>query len=527
MSLSKQILLFMSFVSCTNADAHLTKPGINGSLMVDDSRIQRRDPVEDCKNGIYHSSCWNTLGLTQWLSDWDTTTELCTTSKTNSCRAVDELWTDAFLRIAKDEPRGSSCVKLHACLIEAVPDLKDIRPDESEVDRIRYQYILYNIYGEIAIASLFTARLDKAVAINSFLVTGTRCGTTPPSRRKAEIVNIVQTIDQPNKKSRVLLHDILSALTAGLAFPAIPKAAALAGAAATIAPIFLKTIQQAPGVAKIIWPLGTVEREIIEIGALGSQLAKVTAAFSDRISQALASVMGRDESDQSAFLAFAQDGAFPRSADRFPDIANDTRGLLIGFTTYFVSETLVLTGWHAVVLLDTDRLWLTSGSTTCPRWVTSRVNGYWRDERQACPQVTGVNYGDVQCSAYDGYGQCKDSYWWYSDRTRAALTLAKPPYYGVWSKASKEEKDPTLILHTIFANGWSTGQLLLENAGRCVVVTALYELLGKQHLSDYVVEYIRGDRTLSVILSSNCDYLETTFWLFREITRSSLINLST
>ncbi|KAL8923176.1 MAG: hypothetical protein Q9208_004739 [Pyrenodesmia sp. 3 TL-2023] len=142
---------------------------------------------------------------------------------------------------------------------------------------------------------------------------------------QGEIVNIVQTIHPPNKKSGVLLHDILSALTAGLAFLVIPEAAALAGAAALIAPIFLKAIQQAPGLAKIIWPLGTVEREIIEIGALGSQSSKVTAALSDRISRALASVMGRNETDLSAFLAFAQNGEFSRRADQFPDIANKTR----------------------------------------------------------------------------------------------------------------------------------------------------------------------------------------------------------
>ena len=121
--------------------------------------------------------------------------------------------------------------------------------------------------------------------------------------------------------------------------------------------------------AKIIWPLGTVEREIIEIGALGSQLAKVTAALSDRISQALASVMGRGELDLSTFHAFAQDGEFSRSADQFPDIANKTRGILVGFTTFLVSEALILAGWHAVVALGTDPLGLTNGSALCPGWI--------------------------------------------------------------------------------------------------------------------------------------------------------------
>ncbi|KAL9040258.1 MAG: hypothetical protein Q9180_002024 [Flavoplaca navasiana] len=396
--------------------------------------------------------------MTLWLSDWNTTTKFCTASETNSCRAVDELWTDAFFRIAKDEPRGSSCVNLNACPIGAVPDLKTIRHDVDEIDRVRYQYVLYNIY-----------------AINSFFSDWYQGMYNAAFEAQGEIVNIVQTIDPPNKKSGMLLHDILSALTAGLAFLAIPEAAVLAGAAASIAPIFLKAIQQAPGVAKIIWPLGSVEREIIEIGALGSQLVKVTAALSDRISQALASVMGRNEPDLSAFLAFAQDGQFSRPADQFPDIANKTRGLLVGFTTFLVSVALDLAGWHAVVSMGTDPLGLTNGTAMLPTWASQHVVGEWRWAHKACPQVKGFNYCDMQCSAYDAYGQCNNSYWWYSHRSQAAFSLAKTPYNGVWSKASKAEKDPTSILQTIFANGWSTGQLLLENAGRCVVEIAAYD----------------------------------------------------
>ena len=227
-SLSEYVLLFVSIAGCAVADTHLAEPGSDGSLVKDDDRIRGRDPVADCIRGRYQSSCWNTLGLTQWLSEWNTTTELCTTSETNSCRAVDELWTDAFLRIAKDEPRGSSCVNLNACPIGAVPDLKDIRPDVSEVDRVRYQYVLYNIYGKLAITSLFTVRrLSQAAAINSFFSDWYQGMYNAAFEAQGEIVNIVQTIDPPNKKSGVLLHDILSALTAGLAFLAIPEAAAL------------------------------------------------------------------------------------------------------------------------------------------------------------------------------------------------------------------------------------------------------------------------------------------------------------
>ncbi|KAL9593416.1 MAG: hypothetical protein Q9179_005894 [Wetmoreana sp. 5 TL-2023] len=144
------------------------------------------------------------------------------------------------------------------------------------------------------------------------------------------IGNIVQAIDPPTKQSNVMLNDILGALAAGLAFLAIPEAAALGGAAAVIAPIFLKAIQQAPGVAKIIWPMGTIQRDVIEVGELQSQLETVVAALEPRIAKALATVMGENQTDLSAFLAFAERGEFSGPRSQFPNIANDTSGLLIG-----------------------------------------------------------------------------------------------------------------------------------------------------------------------------------------------------
>lgn len=314
------------------------------------------------------------------------------------------------------------------------------------------------------------------------------------------VADIVEVIDPPTKQSNVFLDDLLAALSAGLAFLAIPEAAALGmpylaipqyltsndflgGAAAAIAPIFLKAIQQAPAVARIIWPIGSVQREIIEIGDLQNQLETVVAALEPRIAQALATVMGKNQTDISAFLAFAKEGDFSRPRDQFPDIVNDTSGLLVGFTTFLVSEALVLDDWHAVASIDTDPFGLSNKSASCPFWLqnfaTGDPNPYEYDPAN-CPGInfTHFNYYDLDCYAYDEYSQCNNSYWWYSRDSRTAFTLAKDPYYGNFESASKAEKDPTSILHTIFTNRWSTGQLLLENAGLCIVELMLYEIFG-------------------------------------------------
>ena len=216
----------------------------------------------------------------------------------------------------------------------------------------------------------------------------------------------------------------------------------------------------------------------------------VVNALELRISQALANVMGENQTDVFTFLAFADRGDFSKPRGQLPNITSDTSGLLIAFTTFLVSEALIFDGWHVVASLDTDPLGLTNGSVPCPEWTQynesalqsvqeydgvddSLYDGRYLS-RAECVKQPHFNYYGLDCYDYDVNGQCNNSYWWYSQQFNAAFTLAKDPYNGYWQHASKAEKDPTSILQAIFANKWSTGQLLLEKAGVCTVDAAVY-----------------------------------------------------
>ena len=272
-----------------------------------------------------------------------------------------------------------------------------------------------------------------------------------------DLVNsIVTTVDPPNKSFHVFISDLLSALSSGLAFLAIPEAAALAGAAATIAPTFLKAIQQAPSVAKSIWPPGTVQRDVIEIGQIHNQLSTVLDRLSPRITNALATVQGRNQTDISAFLAFAQQGAFSNPRDQWPDIASDTKGLLVGFTTFLVFELLLLDGWHVSVALGVNSTNMSGSDARCPDW-----------------QCDCGKFLDLGCTSYDNHSQCKNNYWWYGRKTGNVYTLSKDPYNDYFQSASHNEKDPTQLMQAIFKYGWSSGELLLVNAGLCVLLSYL------------------------------------------------------
>ena len=213
---------------------------------------------------------------------------------------------------------------------------------------------------------------------------------------------------------------------------------------------------KAPGISRIIWPVGSVQREAIEIADLYQQLGTVLQGLGPRIGDALAAVEGKNQSNVDNFLAFAETGEFSKPRDQQVDIADDTSGLLIGFSTFLVSEALLLDDWHVEVALGVNPLEMSGSNASCPYW--------------ECNCGKFLNLG---CTGYDSYSQCLDSYWWYGNQTRSAYTLSKDPYYDNFTSATHNEKDPTTLMQAIFANTWSTGQLLLENAGTCVFQSSI------------------------------------------------------
>ncbi|KAL8791562.1 MAG: hypothetical protein Q9195_005826 [Heterodermia aff. obscurata] len=97
-------------------------------------------------------------------------------------------------------------------------------------------------------------------------------------------------------------------------------------------------------------------------------------------------------------------------------------------------------------------LWLSNRSAGCPAWANQDGN-----------QCKGL--ADLNCVGYDTHGQCNGTYWWYSQSQNSAYTLN----HG-------DKTSSTDIIQKIFANGWSTGQLLFENAARCEMENLLHNV---------------------------------------------------
>lgn len=226
------------------------------------------------------------------------------------------------------------------------------------------------------------------------------------------IINIVD----PEQKTLFALGDLLTALSAGLAF--IPGVGAGVSAGARVGLTILETgLQQAPGVAKAIWPSGTEDSKSIQIGNIDTELGKVQTNFTTGIANALSTVMG----DVPSFIAFAQNGDF--SGQDQVSLPSDTISLGFALNTYVISSAL----------------------TANNRWVAPLVS-YTKASIEA-------GWG---CT-FDSNNLCNDNYGnpiFFSEVTNNGYSLA------VW---------PPTLANEIITNGWTTLEALLDGAFNCTI----------------------------------------------------------
>ena len=92
-------------------------------------------------------SCWNTLGLTDFLYNWNQSTPTCPGLNTSACCVDGEAWSTCFLRFSQASA-GASCYNIPDC----VNDDEGLSEDLPQEDLPKYRYVVYNIQG----TSMFT-----------------------------------------------------------------------------------------------------------------------------------------------------------------------------------------------------------------------------------------------------------------------------------------------------------------------------------------------------------------------------------
>ncbi|KAL8919412.1 MAG: hypothetical protein Q9208_006790 [Pyrenodesmia sp. 3 TL-2023] len=261
---------------------------------------------------------------------------------------------------------------------------------------------------------------------------------------ESTILEIVQLIDKV-KATNMAIQTFLSILTIGLSMViTIPDFAKIDDGAFRVASILNEVIRQYPTIGRVLFPAGgTLESQQFQVAQLSSMLRKQEIRISNTLEDGLTLVMN----NSLAFKAFTSSGAFAVDFGEFPSLNAIKKQLLLALQTYLVSVALAGNGWDVALIPGTDPRGITNGSTPVPEWALTSCS--------LCPGWT-----DLKCPDYDANGQCNR--WWYSVGQNATYTLG-----------NGKLEDPSEILSTIFAKGWTTGQLLFENAAACSITNWL------------------------------------------------------
>ena len=260
-------------------------------------------------------------------------------------------------------------------------------------------YIAYNIYA------------INQVLLSLYLAMGNA------NTLASESVGAIVTLLNPPKQTNIFLNDLLTALGAGLGI--IP------GPEGKIASLILSTAQQLPGIAKYLFPTGTINTVVDQWASISNEVATVVKTYQT----SLAALIPAVENDLTNFLAFASTGAF--SVTPLPDLSNESNSLLTALTTFIVGKALAANNIQLTRAIDTD------------------INELQLNSSDSLAFQTGCGTG------YDANGICGP--YWFDPTTKTTYSLNN---YNAMSRS------PHSDMITLFAN-WTSGSLLFGGAARC------------------------------------------------------------
>ena len=107
---------------------------------------------------------------------------------------------------------------------------------------------------------------------------------------------------------------------------------------------FALSMQQAPAVARTMWPTGSDASRTFQISALNTELNNASSELSTILDRGLKTLM----QDVPTFVSYAQTGAY--CGNSTIDIAAKTDDLDLALRTYITSESMKQNGWYAVPL---------------------------------------------------------------------------------------------------------------------------------------------------------------------------------
>lgn len=124
---------------------------------------------------------------------------------------------------------------------------------------------------------------------------------------------------------------------------ATPEAAGAVGAHLIIA------LQEASLVARAIWPKGTENSQLVQIGDVNNELGNINKDLGSLLNAGLDTVM----KDLPTFVSLVEDGHF--SGDQDISIPKTTAGLDMALKTFILSTAMTQNDWLATPLFHLSR----------------------------------------------------------------------------------------------------------------------------------------------------------------------------
>lgn len=291
------------------------------------------------------------------------------------------------------------------------------------------------------------------------------------------VASIVEAID-PGHMTTIALDQFMLAISLGLPFVAGSGSGGIADMATQAAGAsLLKSLQQAPAVAKALWPTGTASAAPMRLSEFNSQDAGVTKGVETILNKGLYFIM----SDINNFIDFthlsseSSESPFAQRLEQRPSVPSEAKGILTALTTFLVSSTLEANDWKAFILGGIDPLQLsTNSSAELPTWANCTECGKQKDMAKF-----------MGCQGYESNNQC--GRWWYSSNLNSAFTLQGP-----------SKQDAGQLMTQIFNSGWTTGALLFETASSCDAASLLQTngIATDASQSNMLAGYINANRAL-------------------------------
>ena len=389
-----------------------------------------------------NSSCWDILDIPAWLSQFAGPNSTCATSSLSTIAGSTSSWGTCFVLDVNDGDEGQTIANglgsldadttantLDQYALSAVP----------VGDRARHIYVLE------ALSRLSEFFVDWSQDVSSYVIAS-----------EFDVPTILDTLD-PDRLSSFPADDLYRALLLGLPFSIAYNGTFLPPFSVMGIPPELSLVDMGGLLRELV---GLAEVPLSNLSATAGNASTVRASdlplgltqFADALRSRLQEGLQSMTTDLDTFRNATADGTFA-TAEHW-SIPQGPGILLQPLDTYLVSSILAQSNWAIVALVGVDVAALTQNSTgTLPAWALSN-----------CPTCTPpVDFG---CQGYDSNNQC--GRWWYSQDLNSSFTLVQERNLS---------NDPTELITTVFQQGWTTGNLLFENAAICDEPTNLVGLL--------------------------------------------------